>query len=241
MKKEEILAQMGLEKREAAIYLALLESGSSTVSTIAKKTGIHRPIIYKFLPSLLEKHLISVVPKGRQKLFVAESPDNLAKLLDGLTVEFEKVLPELQSTFRAREKKPLVKFLEGKAAIRTIFEDLVHTLAPGSVFYRYSSRKDLTKGSEYIPANYRLIRDRKKLERFVITSEEVAKLKKPRLERSVKIVPKEFGLFDYDVSQIIYDDKVAIIDDNSDTAFIVENKMISEFQKKIFKILFSKL
>ena len=55
MDKIKILEKIGLTKHESAIYLGLLELGPSNISKISQKTAIHRPLIYKALPSLLEK------------------------------------------------------------------------------------------------------------------------------------------------------------------------------------------
>src|SRR3989344_3480754 len=109
------------------------------------------------------------------------------------------------------------------------------------VFYRYSSAKDAVKNEKYLPKNYRAIRDQKQLQRFVIANENTMVGKKPRLERAVKFIPNNYGLFDYDITQIIYGDKVAFLDYNTETAFIIENSIIAEFQKKIFKLLYDKL
>ncbi len=59
MEKQEILQKIGLGKHESAIYLALLELGPSNISAISEKTTIHRPLIYKAIPSLLDKKLIT--------------------------------------------------------------------------------------------------------------------------------------------------------------------------------------
>ena len=47
--------------------------------------------------------------------------------------------------------------------------------------------------------------------------------------------------FEYNVSQFIYNDKVAVIDLEKEKAFIIQNKEYAEFQKAIFKTLFRKL
>jgi pantothenate kinase len=107
----------------------------------------------------------------------------------------------------------------------------------GSTIYRYSSRKAF----EIKNINYHKLRDLKKIERKVITSEEKSKIKKSKLERFVKNIPKEIDLFDDNVSQFIYENKIAFIDYEKKVSFIIESKKIADFQKKIFKILYSKL
>jgi sugar-specific transcriptional regulator TrmB len=225
MKKEHVFEKLGLRQDEASIYSALLSSEPETVSGIAKLTGLHRPTIYRILPRLIERGLIAVVPHGKQKRFAAESPEKLKTLLDKVAGDLQGAIPELMRAFSSQHKKPVVKFLEGRNGIMSVFEDLVLTLHRGDVFYRYSSGRDVKKNEYYLPKNYRDIRDQKQLERFVITNAQTAGTKKPRMERGMKVIPKDLGLFDYDITEIIYGDKIAFVDYNTETAFIVENPM----------------
>lgn len=241
MTKEEILNKIGLNGKESKIYLSLVERGPLLISQIAKQAGLYRPAIYKNLPNLISKGLVSVSPKGKQRLYIAESPEKLKILVDELTHELESVIPELDASYRAKEKKPVMKFLQGKTAITFVLNDLVHSLKKDDIFYRYSSVKDSKRSSKYLPRDYRQIRDQKQLQRFVITNDNTMIGKKPRLERAVKFIPKNYGLFDYDITQIIYGDKVAFLDYNTETVLIIENSIIAEFQKKIFKLLYDKL
>lgn len=241
MENEHIFEKLGMRPYEAKIYAALLGSGPETISGIAKLTGLHRPAIYRLLPRLINQGLVVATPRGKQKRFSAEPPEKLAALLDKTADDLREAMPGLMRAFSSRAKKPIVKFLEGRNGLMSVFEDVVTSLRRGDIFYRYSSGRNVKKNEYYLPKNYRAIRDQKQLERFVITNEPTAQIKKPRLERGIKTIPKEFGLFDYDITQIIYGDKVAFVDYNTETAFIVENPVIAEFQKKIFKILYNKL
>jgi len=54
-------------------------------------------------------------------------------------------------------------------------------------------------------------------------------------------IPKLYDLFEDNISKIIYANKVAIIDYESETSFIIENKKLADFEKKIFKLLFKYL
>lgn len=85
------------------------------------------------------------------------------------------------------------------------------------------------------------MRDQKQLERKVITNIPNKESKHVRLEREIKVVPPDFDLFEYSVSEIIYGNKVAVIDYNTETAVVIENATIAKFQQKIFELLFRKL
>jgi len=241
MENKDILVKLGLSEKESSVYMALLEQGASSISTISRYTGIHRPLIYKALPTLKEKGLVSEIIKGKQKKYIAESPAKLKNLFSEFEYNFKSFLPELEQMHQFVGNKPIIKFLEGKKGISFVFEDLVTSLKKGDIFYRYSSAKDITKANDYLPKNYRTIRDQKQLERFVMTSEKGAKDKKPNLERAMKTIPEKYDLFDQNITQLIYGDKIAFIDYNTKTAFIVENKIMADFQRKIFKLLYSKL
>ncbi len=239
MQTKALLRRIGLGKNETDIYLSLLESGPGTVSDIARQTGLHRPIVYKHLPSLKEQGLVTVSKKGERAVFVAESPERLEKLLDDARAQLLAVLPELSASFQSNGKRPTVKTLDGKKGIRFVFDDLVRTLKRGDTFYRYSSARQ--SRDAYLPTNYRSERDAKRLERFVITSQARANEKRPRMERGMKVIPEKYGLFDFDVTELVYANKVAFVDYNTETALIVENSAFASYQRALFRVLYDKL
>lgn len=180
------------------------------------------------------------MPKGKYKLYVAESPDRIEKLFTDLEDQFNYEIQDLYDAYEARNKKPRVSFAEGKKSITATYSDVVHSLKKGDTYYRYSSALTLNR-EKYVPSDYRRVRDQKGLERFIITNESSRKSHSRKLGREVKAVPADFDLFEYNISQIIFGNKVAFIDYNSKTTITIENPMIAEFQKKIFKLLFKKL
>ncbi len=240
MDKNEILKRLGLTEYESQTYITLLEKGVSGISKISRETGINRPAIYRTIPSLLKRGVISEVVKKKQKMYSAESPEKLEAIVENLHKEFTEALPELLQDFKGVGNKPVVKYLTGKHGISFIFEDLVRTLKKGDIFYRYSAPRDLGMAEKYLPGNYRKIRDEKQLERFVITGPAIAQQKKSRLERGLKVLPKiEDG--EFNITQIIYGNKVAMINYESESAVLIEDRLIANFQKMIFKSLYSKL
>ena len=241
MKNIEILEKIGLSKKESTVYLTLLESGPLTIAGVAEHTGFHRPALYVLLPRLEGRGLVGKTHKNKRTFFVAESPEKLGTLVGEISDSFAGILPELKRAYTTKAKKPLVKFLAGRKGIVSVYEDVLVTLKRGEVFYRYSSTKNVRKPDWYVPKQYRERRDKKQIERFVITSEKTQSRKKSRLERYIKTVPKDFDLWEYDITQLVYGDKLAFVDYNTETAIIIENPIIAEFQKKIFKLLFKKL
>lgn len=240
--KSKILEQIGLSKNESEIYLALLDLGPSSISKISEKTAIHRPLIYKALPELLEKRLVSQNQKGKSILYTAEPPNRLESIFDDLRYQFFELLPDLEDTYDSNNKKPKIRFLEGKDGTKRVFDDVVRSLKKGDTFFRYSSNKNgQEKRDRYLPKSYLTMRDNKKLERQVITNDQTAQQKQQKIDRFIKIMPEDFGEFDFNITEIIYGDRVAFIDYNSETAMIIESKTIADFQKHIFKTFYKKL
>ena len=124
------LKELGLAEKEAKVFLASLELGSSAVQEIAKKAEINRATTYVIIEKLMKKGLMSSVEKGKKTFFQTEDPKRLLKLLEEQEEslkrkeeEFKKYLPELETLFNIAEEKPKVRFFEGKEGLIAIRED----------------------------------------------------------------------------------------------------------------------
>lgn len=236
-----LLKKLGLGEKESAIYVDLLENGTSSITDIVERTGLHRPEVYRFLPLLQERGFVSHLLRAKRRFFVAESPENIRQLLDSLEKDVDSLLPDLIGMHARSEKRPNVKFLEGRKAITYVFSDIVNTLSKGDVFYRVSAERDVNRANGYLPSDYREKRDKKQLERYVIMSAGQSAEKKPRMERELVTIPPEYDEFADDVQMIVYGNKVAFIEFNTEASIIIENAFIAEFQKKLFKLLYRAL
>lgn len=229
------LQKLGLSQHETKIYYTLLNIAPATVSDIYNETGIHRPTVYKELAGLVRKGLVSIIPKGKRKFFTPQSPEKLSTLIDKLETSLHGIIPELSELYKDIEKKPKVVFLTGNKGIATVFDDILNTLNKGDTWFRITSSTG-KKQHNCLPPKYRERRKNKNLKRLIIASETYAKSKKPDLNREVRYVPDDYH-FIHEVSLLIYKNKIAIVDYNSLTASIIENQIIANFQKNIFRMM----
>ncbi|MCA9354879.1 MAG: hypothetical protein KC877_05145 [Candidatus Kaiserbacteria bacterium] len=237
----ELVHQAGLPKKEASVYTALLEYGQQSLSDLHRRTQINRPALYQVLPALERRGLVSKVRCKNRHQYVAESPKRLLEQYQEQTEYQIDGLTSLAEQFEHHSaKRPVVKYFEGDKGIRFAFNDIIHTLPVGGEFYRYSSRIN-QKTQDFDNTLYARERDKRKIERLVITSEEKAAVKEPKLERTVRSIPKEFDLFEDNISLVLYGDKAAYIDYGSKTSFIIESAKIARFHQKLFKLLWKKL
>ncbi|MCL5009224.1 MAG: hypothetical protein M1400_02685 [Patescibacteria group bacterium] len=126
MELSEVLTKIGLNEKEAKVYLALLELGPATAYRIAPKAGIKRSIAYVVLESLQARGLVSVVPQGERKLFVAGDPGKLLGELEQRKELYKRFLPNLEALYAdsSRKEKPQVQFFEGREAVYSLYEKI---------------------------------------------------------------------------------------------------------------------
>ena len=237
-----ILESIWLPKNSALIYLSLLESWKSTITDITNNTSLHRVQIYRLLPFLLESWFVLISKKWKKKYYYPASPSIIHNVYKEIQERNKWSIEKLQEIYSNIDKKPIVTYNEWKKWITYVFDDIIDSSKKWDTFYRITSETDVEKiNNKYLPKDYRERRDKKDLERYVIMSSNAAKIKRPRLEREIKIIPENSVEFKDNVLMSIYANKIAFIDFNTETSIIIENKDIADFQKKIFKLLYKNL
>lgn len=143
MLEQELLA-IGLNDKEAKIYLAALELGQSTVQNIALKAGINRATTYFVIDGLMQRGLVSSFQKGKKQYFIAADPERLLEILEQEREKIEKkrenlqkILPQLQSLNNKQQGRPVVKYYEGKEGLTSMNEELLKN-AKGDIIMAYS-------------------------------------------------------------------------------------------------------
>jgi sugar-specific transcriptional regulator TrmB len=120
------LEQLGLNEKEAKVYLALLELGESNIQGLSAKSGVKRTTVYDILESLKEKRLISEITKNKKIVLVAEDPRKIESILDEKRDTLKRVLPELLSIANVLDNKPKIKFYEGINGIKEVYRDTLN-------------------------------------------------------------------------------------------------------------------
>lgn len=114
------LTNLGFSDKEAAIYLAALQLGFSTVQEIARKAKINRATAYLLLDVLIKKGLVSAFVENGRRCFAAEPPDKLVSLirlqkheLEEREKELTAALPKLLAIYNVEGNRPQIRYLEG--------------------------------------------------------------------------------------------------------------------------------
>lgn len=127
------LQNLGLNEKEAKVYLAALALGKTTVQNIAQKAEIKRATAYVIIEALMKKGLISSYVEGKKQYFSAESPEKLKILFQDQETAIkrkegylEKLLPELRALEMIGSQKggkPIVRYFEGKEGLKAMSEE----------------------------------------------------------------------------------------------------------------------
>ena len=149
------LEYIGFSEKEVLVYLALLKLGKGTVTQISRKAGINRPTGYHILASLAVKELVTASGKEPKQEYVAESPDQIEKLLvkkiendQSFIKEAKKIIPELKSMHNVADR-PKVSFYEGREGLEKIYEDTLTSHEPIRAYATYDDMQKALPG--YFP------------------------------------------------------------------------------------------
>lgn len=237
-----IFKKLGLSDKESAVYLKLLEYGSTSVRALAEIVNLNRGTTYDILKKLQELGLVSFFHKDTKQNFVAEDPEKLLKLLNSRQDELKKaenkingLIPELKSIQEKGGDKPITKFYESRAGIKFILDDVLAAMKieTEKEYYVYSAagvREDVY--GAYPDFNKKRIKSGIKAKTISLSKGGSTYGLDDRKWLESKDAGK--GNMTY---IIIYGGKCAFISRDSrdnPVGVIIENKMIYETQKTIF-------
>lgn len=239
------LIESGLSEKEADVYLALLELGTSSVTEIARRARVTRTNAYHLLNALLSYGLISSNQEESKMLFSAEKPDRLLYWMkerlneaERNYEEIENLLPELRSVYHDPEQKVRVRYYEGVEGIISAYED---TLSAKTKILGYASvEQQHAFFPGYFPEYYeRRTNNGIEVECFLAETDDSLRIKamdKKHLRKSL-IVPKKFSI---SPEINIYDDKIAILSLKEKFGVVIESKEVADAFKKMFGLAYER-
>ncbi len=248
MNNRTALRQLGLTTTEAAIYEALLVSGSTSIRSLADAAGINRGTTYDTLKHLAEIGLVAHVRKGERNKYHAESPERLRGLLDDRRRSLQQaegtardLIPSLLALGGLRGDEPKARFYEDDDGIVLILRDVLKTAAllHPREYYAYSSRA-LRK---YLYRRFPNFTRRRIQEDIFVKVIAAGAGGEPdaKSERRWIAEPGAAGLSSY---ILIYGPKVALISvaaDETPYGVVIEETGVAAMQKLLFDTLWSHL
>ncbi|MFP4568080.1 MAG: TrmB family transcriptional regulator [Candidatus Woesearchaeota archaeon] len=124
MVDESALLDVGLTSSEVKIYLALLELGTSSVTSISGRSNLHRTNVYDALKKLSGKGLVSCVSEDNVNYYSASSPNFLLRLVREKEAALCKILPQLQLS-KSLARSSSISSFKGVSAVLECLHELL--------------------------------------------------------------------------------------------------------------------
>lgn len=229
--KIDSLVDIGLTRREANAYLALLELGEAKAGQVAKLSHEDRTNVYDSLSGLVKKGLASYVMKGNATYYRAAPPEKLKDYMFEKEKALYETLSELSRVYKSGKKTTVVRTFEGKEGLKTVLSDILRQRNEIVGFGATDRMVHLFPGF----AN-RYLRER---EKRGITSRQFFAEGDPILPcklTTYKMIPREFS---GPASTVIYGEKVAILlwFAKPPIAILIESKEVAQAYRKKFEFM----
>ncbi len=240
MKLLKNLEHLGMDKKQAKVYLTSLELGMARASEIANKTSLERTTVYDILEKLSKDGLMSSFSKKGVKYFMAENPERIRKSLQEKQVEIEAILPELKSLLNTTGIKPKIKYYEGVAGIKTVLGDII--ISPEKNLLGILSMVDLYDllGQKFVDKHVaERIKSGKRLKVLRTKLKDTNKNWKSSEEelRELRFVPTGMA---FDMTMYIYDNKLTLISSKKENfGMIIESAELANNMRNLFTTLWS--
>ncbi len=234
------LEEIGLNEKEAKVYIAVLELGEGSASEIAKKSGVNRATTYFTLENLMKIGLVSATNEEKKQKFVPEDPSQLENIITKQQQELEQkkkglkeVVEELNSINSASIKKPIVKYYLGKEGMIRMAKASFDDVKNETMWVAFS--KDALNKFLGEDQNDKLIKKREKqnIKSRVLYNSKKFSLTNDSKNLRIKIDEKKYPL-PGDIA--VYANKIRLSSYNDQIGIIIENKDIAETLRTIFKL-----
>ena len=234
-----VLQSIGLDDKQAQLYLAGLQIGSAPASSYAKKSGINRITTYNALEELVHRGQFTFVKKMRSKWYAPVAPEYLSLEAQKNAQALERALPELRSLQGSTFRQPRVRFFEGWEGVRTVYED---TLTAKSELLNFANSAVVRTFWPAYDVEYVDERVKRGIHLRGIAPDDATGRKvhgeDTKKLREIRLVPAKD--FDFKNEIKIYDSKVAIITfgetERDMFGVIIESKEVAETQRQIFEM-----
>lgn len=253
---QDILTEIGLDTKEAKVYLRLLQTGPTRASTLAYQLKHPRTTVHNILLRLEDEKLVTKAKDKNTYIFSAIHPDNLISLLqikkkenaskfDGMIKDVKQYMPELLGMMKDKATLPNVRFFQGKSAIREVLYD---TLTSKTELKGLTNVDAMFEHAQNINDEYVAEREKTSVKkRGIILDTPFAR----RMHKMREYSPKSYlaqkwinhELYPFSLETNIYDGKVSYITYVEDdfVGVIIENQHIYQMHESVWNLLWDML
>jgi len=246
---DKVFEQLNLTKNDLAVYLALLESGATSVGHLARKVGLPRSSLYGFLGHLTKKGFVRQSEGAGLKIWQAQPPEKIQELIkdkistwENINGGFNSILPSLQEKYKTELIKPKITYFEGIDEVKYIVKDLLlYDNITALSFWPIKDMIEILGVDFFIYYNKRRIKQNIQIkaiwpqDKQVDINQNIFLGVGKEFKREIRLAPK--GI-DCSMGYMIYKNKMAYISSKKEGfGFIVESRELSQLNETQFNVL----
>jgi len=229
------LSDLGINKKQAKVYLALLRLGKQKVGVIAKMAQEKRTTTYHHLEYLENRGLISISRSGKQSFYQANKPQVLQEIVNDQQQSVKYLIPQLDKISKGLVATKIEVF-EGGDILRLLNKVLNCRSKKIYCIWREGLIKE-TSGHSYHFNKKRAekgIFSQALYPRQTIRTIEQLKEKQTIQLMEIKLLPEEIKP---DMRMILFDQSAALLSPREGFGMIINSKKTYEMWLSLFKML----
>lgn len=232
-----LLQDLGLNQKEAQVYLGLLQLGQTSVLALARRTGLKRPTIYLVLDELIRKGYAATVPREKKKIFIALPPDRLQERFTKTQEALASALPQLWALYTIKSARPTVRLFEGWRALDQIYQEIT-TSGEREILSFYSPEVTSKKFAESFMYFIKLLKshpEARSRELIFLTDPQHFYLQavKKLPNHDARFVSEKYRFF---TDNIIWLNTIAIFSLEKEFAVVIESKDVVDSFRSLFEL-----
>lgn len=236
------LLSTGLDEQRASLYLALLSKGEASAGELAHDISVGRTAVYDNLRVLEERGYLTIINKGKRKVFLPIHPKELYKKFNNQRQQLKDLLPDFLALYSESGSQPFVQLFQGPYAAREVYEDILAVTKNG---YSYFSPSQLTLQvvdrsyiEEWVKKRVKKgITSRSLRVKTLDVADEPLFNKEVEFLRQIRYLP---AYVDLKASIYIYEKNIGVISTIKEgTAFIIHSTDLSFSMLQLFNFLWS--
>ncbi len=230
----ETLENLKLSEKEVDLFLALVRLGKSTVSVLARESGITRTHIYGIVEVLVKKGLVSEVEDRGKKTYESVDHAGLLAFISREQKELQKIekkVVEMASEFNALQvgskEKTKVRFFNGIEGVKQMYAEIRHDIEKSDAQIEVLTIFSPENLEKIIP-DFAYFDYPNMLGRDIVAEDSMIKTYTSKIKpEHYRIWPKEKGVFPTD--NVMWKNKIAYIDITGyPSGIIIENEAMAK-------------
>jgi sugar-specific transcriptional regulator TrmB len=234
-----VLLNIGLNEKQAQVYLALLKLGKGSAYAISEESGLKKPTTYVILDELVNKGAAHRIPRVSKRIYKPVPPESLIHDAELRIAETKNLLPALNSIGKPSPEKMNVLHFEGLKAFKEALYYRVDECKGKEIVGFYAEAKDMSprlleiceEYNKYCADNNIILRT------FVPDHESLVQFRKTDalFRRIISILP--YSIYSSSVSIDTFSNLVRIVLNRNNQVVIIENNDLAKTIKEIFEMM----